>query len=413
MALAETLPGLAAALECGGVGWQHCVNVAREVEGLSAEQCGQVERAILTDRRRVTAYQFGLRAKALAAEMVPAAEPPQEPTRSLRASNAGDGGVEIAVSLTTDGGRTVAAAVDAFAGRTGADDDRPVDVRRADALVEVCERALAGATGRGSAIHVTLHAGLDQLHRREQPAGAGPGAAPGAGPGADPGTGQGAAAGVEPTATASPAGSPGQSSRAGTVRLRGPLLGDAEVSVDAARRICCDTVISSAVHSPDGGLVGLGAEQRFPTAALRRRLEARDQHCRFPGCARDATRCHAHHVIHWADGGPTTESNCLLLCPRHHHAVHDGRWGLTFDGVTAAWTDPHGRGYDTPPAEQRPPDDPGELPFFAPYRPPPPARLTADYAVNPRPHRPAPGVPRRAHPPTPTNRRSEPPTALR
>lgn len=239
--------------------------------------------------------------------------------------------------------------------------------------MEVCERALAGATGRGSAVHVTLHAGIDQLYRREQPSRPGPGAGPGA------------AAGGEPAAAASPDRSPREDCGPGTVRLRGPLLGDAEVSVDTARRICCDTIISTAVHTPDGGLVDLGAAQRLPSAALRRRLEARDQHCRFPGCARDATRCHAHHVVHWADGGPTTDSNCLLLCARHHHAIHDGRWGLTFDGTTATWTDPHGRGYDTPPPEKRPPDDPGELPFFAPSRPPPPARPAADNAFNPPP----------------------------
>ena len=48
---------------------------------------------------------------------------------------------------------------------------------------------------------------------------------------------------------------------------------------------------------------------------------ARDQHCRFPGCA--ATRCDAHHVRHWAHGGETTLSNLVLLCRRHHRAVHE------------------------------------------------------------------------------------------
>jgi hypothetical protein len=30
-----------------------------------------------------------------------------------------------------------------------------------------------------------------------------------------------------------------------------------------------------------------------------------------------------HHIHHWAQGGPTTLSNLLLLCRFHHRAVHE------------------------------------------------------------------------------------------
>jgi hypothetical protein len=30
-----------------------------------------------------------------------------------------------------------------------------------------------------------------------------------------------------------------------------------------------------------------------------------------------------HHVRHWAQGGPTTLTNLVLLCRRHHRAVHE------------------------------------------------------------------------------------------
>ncbi|MCY4646109.1 MAG: HNH endonuclease signature motif containing protein [Gammaproteobacteria bacterium] len=56
---------------------------------------------------------------------------------------------------------------------------------------------------------------------------------------------------------------------------------------------------------------------------MRRALEERDRGCRFPGCASRFTE--AHHVRHWADGGETSLSNLLLLCRRHHRAVHEGR----------------------------------------------------------------------------------------
>ena len=34
----------------------------------------------------------------------------------------------------------------------------------------------------------------------------------------------------------------------------------------------------------------------------------------------------AHHLIHWADGGPSDLSNAALLCERHHTVVHTRRY---------------------------------------------------------------------------------------
>jgi hypothetical protein len=31
---------------------------------------------------------------------------------------------------------------------------------------------------------------------------------------------------------------------------------------------------------------------------------------------------------HWADGGPTTLDNLILLCRRHHRLVHEEGWTL-------------------------------------------------------------------------------------
>ena len=51
--------------------------------------------------------------------------------------------------------------------------------------------------------------------------------------------------------------------------------------------------------------------------------------CRFPGC--ELRYCDAHHITHWADGGVTSLDNLVLLCRRHHRAVHEEGFTLARD----------------------------------------------------------------------------------
>jgi hypothetical protein len=74
-------------------------------------------------------------------------------------------------------------------------------------------------------------------------------------------------------------------------------------------------------HDPDGRVVEIGARTRTIPPAIRRALHHRDQGCRFPGCG--VRFGQAHHIRHWAQGGPTTLSNLAMLCRRHHRAVHE------------------------------------------------------------------------------------------
>jgi hypothetical protein len=59
---------------------------------------------------------------------------------------------------------------------------------------------------------------------------------------------------------------------------------------------------------------------------MRRALIARDQGCAFPGCGRPPRWCQAHHIQFWADGGPTTLHNLVLLCGHDHHRIHHDGW---------------------------------------------------------------------------------------
>ena len=70
----------------------------------------------------------------------------------------------------------------------------------------------------------------------------------------------------------------------------------------------------------------MGTDVRLFTAAQLKRLWLRDQHCTYPGCDMPASWCDAHHLVHWADGGPTNLANAALLCGRHHTVVHQRRY---------------------------------------------------------------------------------------
>ena len=53
-------------------------------------------------------------------------------------------------------------------------------------------------------------------------------------------------------------------------------------------------------------------------AGIRHAVTLRDQHCRWAGgCTQPARACQVHHVRHKANGGPTSVTDCILLCFFH------------------------------------------------------------------------------------------------
>lgn len=96
------------------------------------------------------------------------------------------------------------------------------------------------------------------------------------------------------------------------------------LSPEAVRRLACDAAVEWVVES-DGRPVGVGRRSRSVPGWLSRLLQHRDRGCRFPGCERSRW-LRAHHIWHWADGGPTDLDNLVLLCHTHHRLLHEGRW---------------------------------------------------------------------------------------
>jgi hypothetical protein len=99
------------------------------------------------------------------------------------------------------------------------------------------------------------------------------------------------------------------------------LLEGTHVSAETSERLSCDASRTVMRHDADGHVIEVSARSRTVPPALRRALLHRDQVCRFPGCGRRFVQ--AHHIRHWAHGGPTTLPNLVLLCRFHHRAVHE------------------------------------------------------------------------------------------
>jgi len=95
----------------------------------------------------------------------------------------------------------------------------------------------------------------------------------------------------------------------------------ARVSAETSQRLACDATCVVMRHDAHGNVTEVGARTRTIPPAIRRALQHRDQGCRFPGCGSRFGQ--AHHIRHWAHGGPTTMSNLAMLCRRHHRAVHE------------------------------------------------------------------------------------------
>ena len=122
------------------------------------------------------------------------------------------------------------------------------------------------------------------------------------------------------------------------------------VPAGTSRRIACDASKVVMRHGSDGAVLDVGRKTRTIPPAIRRALAARGRRCRFPGCS--CRHCDAHHVRHWAAGGATRLDNLVLLCRRHHRAVHEEGFTVELrDDGEARFFRPDGQPFpEAPPA---------------------------------------------------------------
>jgi hypothetical protein len=119
-------------------------------------------------------------------------------------------------------------------------------------------------------------------------------------------------------------------SLASGVRGAGVTVGGSDTGTmlapETVRRLACNASVIPVVLGSEGEILDQGRAVRFFTPAQTRRLWLRDGGCTYPGCSMPPHWTDAHHLVHWADFGPSDLGNAALLCERHHTIVHSRRF---------------------------------------------------------------------------------------
>ncbi|MGL5909876.1 MAG: HNH endonuclease signature motif containing protein, partial [Phycicoccus sp.] len=110
-----------------------------------------------------------------------------------------------------------------------------------------------------------------------------------------------------------------------------PGVGWVDANTVAALLKTLPVHVARAVLDADTGtLASLTTNAYTPPTAMREFVHTRDGTCRMWGCTRRATHTDLDHTRPWP-AGPTSPSNLVSLCRRHHRMKQDGRWRYTLD----------------------------------------------------------------------------------
>ncbi|PVY29526.1 HNH endonuclease [Williamsia muralis] len=117
-----------------------------------------------------------------------------------------------------------------------------------------------------------------------------------------------------------------------SLRWMGPVT---EATAAAA---ACDAVITSITLDGQQVPIDLSPPKRLFTGPVRKAILIRDTCC--IKCGAPATWSDCHHIVHWADGWPTTLRNGCLLCRTCHRAVHHTDWDIVMGTDGHPWLIP-------------------------------------------------------------------------
>ncbi|MEY1672959.1 DUF222 domain-containing protein [Gordonia sp. ABKF26] len=110
------------------------------------------------------------------------------------------------------------------------------------------------------------------------------------------------------------------------------------VTASTARRLSCDGGVAEIVLDSEGVPLRMGTTKRLFPHHLRQAIIVRDMCC--VKCVAPAAHSQVHHLVHWADGGPTDLDNGCLLCQRCHTQVHHHGWQVVMGPDRHPWLIP-------------------------------------------------------------------------
>jgi hypothetical protein len=285
----DSLPETMVAMAEGKVGFGHMVVMARTADALAASHTARVfdEQRLLAKARENSVGKFHHICRHLRHAADPkgyaATEADLVENRSLRISTDADSGaVFLSGVFDSESGAVIRTVLEPLARRSGAHDKRPYERRMADALVDVAWHHLDNGLVPQNAsqrTHLQVTTSLETL-----------------------------------------------------LGLDGAPAAELEfslpISAKAVERLACDCSVTRILLGSDSMVIDVGRAKRVISGAQRKALNARDQHCAWPGCDRPATWTSGHHLVHWIHGGATDLPNLALLCYRHHWMVHEGGWQI-------------------------------------------------------------------------------------
>jgi hypothetical protein len=133
-------------------------------------------------------------------------------------------------------------------------------------------------------------------------------------------------------------------------------------------RLACDSQLMHAVLGADGEILHFGRAKRLFEGPLRRAMETRDGHCRYPNCTTPPSHCEGHHLQRWTHGGLTNIDQGALLCWHHHDHVHTHNIHIT-KTTNAGLTFTDRNGWPIGTTHPQPSPDPNPHPWKDPKSP--------------------------------------------
>lgn len=320
------LPGAIRGMSTGKLSGHYVQALTRRVLGLDPEVAGELATRVLPS---APGRRYGEFCRYVDRELLKLAPPEEEAARATALQGRrvsfwpdGPGTTGMYAVLPDEDAAAVRSVLRDAAKRAATDgDDRTVDQRRADVLVDL----VLGSAGHDGSDGERLPAAKPETRRRHPL--------------------------IQVTVALS--------TLLGLDDRPADLDGIGPIPAPLARRLAHDSTGTwrRIVTDPTGQLVDYGRTTYEPPAPLADHVNARDRTCRFPGCNRTARSSELDHRLAWADGGETNAANLHVLCPRHHHLKHETRWRhRRLANHSTEWRSPSGVHYAKPPPDPYPVD---------------------------------------------------------